>query len=139
MFGHTHPTLLRIEQVALQMRLLLRDSKEYFSIDKCEAFHRKFDVEFTENAFTSHISFYRQSHYLAIDLTIPWHPQKTAYVGVHGSTGELVVFLSCRNPYPEYLPDHAQDIMTMYAPNPLQPCDYKWAAKEALDFFLWEE
>lgn len=139
MFGQTHPTLLRIEQVALQMRLLLRDPEEYFGPQACQIFRDTYGREFNENAFESTISYFRQSQYLAIHLVSPLgRCDRVSYVGVHSSTGDLVVFLSRRNPYPEYLPDYTQDIMTLYSPNNTPLTDLDWAARNALNFFLWE-
>lgn len=140
MFGRTHPTLLRLEQVALQMRLMLRDPEEIFGPQACQIFRDTYGREFNENAFESAISFFRQSHYLAIHLGSPvGKSKKVSYVGVHSVTGELVVFLSRRNPYPEYLPDHTQDIMIIYSPNVSTLSDNEWAAQNALGFFLQED
>lgn len=140
MFGRTHPTLLRLEQVALQMRLMLRDPEEIFGPQACQIFRDTYGREFNENAFESAISFFRQSHYLAIHLGSPvGKSKKVSYVGVHNSTGELVVFMSRRNPYPEYLPDHTKDTMVVFSPSLHSEQDISWAAKNMLDFFLWKE
>lgn len=139
MFGHTHPTLLKLEQVALEMRLMMLDPMAYFGVKKCNDFLEKHGVAFNENAFASTVSFFRQSHYLAIDLESPHKTAKVAYVGVHSVTGELVVFLSRRNPYPEYLPDHTKDIMVIYSQNVSTLSDNEWAAQNALGFFLQED
>ena len=139
MFGQTHPTLLRLEQVALQMRLMLLDPQEEFGPQACQIFRDTYGGEFNESAFESTISFYRQPHYLAIRPAFPGKPYKVSYIGVHSSTGELVVFMSRRNPYPEYLPDHTHDIMALYSPGSTPRTDLDWAARNALNFFLWED
>lgn len=138
MFGQTHPTLLRIEQVALQMRLLLRDPMEHFGVQACEAFREAYGGDFNENAFESTVSFFRHSHYLAIRPAFPGKAYRVSYVGVHSSTGELVVFHSRRNPYPEYLPDQVVDAMAVYSPNTTRLTNQEWAALNALNFLLLE-
>lgn len=137
MFGHTHPTLLRLEQVALQMRLLLRNPMEHFAVQACEAFREAYGSDFNENAFESTVSFFRHSHYLAIRPVFP-DTYRVSYVGVHSSTGKLVVFHSRRNPYPEYLPDEVVDAMKVHSPNATRLTDQKWAALNALNFLLLE-
>lgn len=150
MFGNPHPTLLRIQQVASEMSLLLLDPSHHLGVERCKAFHARFGVAISSSIFDSQIGFYRQSHYLGIRIderirdqfkwsSGPLSDPRMAYVGVHSSTGEYVVFHSRRNGYPEYLPDYTKDSMVVFNPTPSDSQGITWAAKNMLDFFLWED
>lgn len=132
MFGHTHPDLIKLQQVALEMKLMIEQPMPLIGSKNYKNFQTKHGVVFGESAFRSRISNDGRCHYLVIELDVGLYSRRVAYIGVRLGDDKLFVVFGEKPNDPRLVPDFSADT-TVDVPDNGRPVE--WVALKVLMFF----